>query len=84
MSAPVVFLHAFAQAVAAMALYREGHPARERAIDTVDEKLRRALEVMPKLMFTFLPDEVVCGTEPLRELADWDWSRRLAAAGIQR
>jgi putative nucleotidyltransferase with HDIG domain len=80
----VRFLHAFAQAVAAMALYREGHPARERAIDTADEQLRRALETHPRLQFTFLPEEVVCGTEPLRELADWDWGRRLALAGIQR
>lgn len=84
MTEAVRFLHAFAQAVAAMALYREGHPARERAIDAADDRLRRALEVQPRLQFTFLPDEVVCGSEPLRELADWDWSRRLASAGIQR
>jgi putative nucleotidyltransferase with HDIG domain len=84
MSYVIRFLHSFAQAVAAMALYREGHPARERAIDAADEQLRRALETHPRLQFTFLPDEVVCGTEPLRELADWDWGRRLALAGIQR
>ncbi|HEX6135280.1 MAG TPA: HD domain-containing phosphohydrolase [Longimicrobiales bacterium] len=80
----VRFLHAFAQAVATLALYREGHPARERAIDAADEQLRRLLEVEPHLFFTFLPEEVVCGREPLRELADWDWARRLARAGIQR
>ena len=84
MTAAIRFLHAFAQAVAAMALYREGHPARERAIDAADEQLRRALEIQPRLQFTFLPDEVVCCSEPLRELADWDWARRLATAGIQR
>ena len=84
MTGAIRFLHAFAQAVAAMALYREGHPARERAIDAADDWLRRALEVEPRLQFTFLPDEVICGSEPLRELADWDWSRRLAGAGIQR
>ena len=84
MTGAIRFLHAFAQAVAAMALYREGHPARERAIDAADNWLRRALEVEPRLQFTFLPDEVICGSEPLRELADWDWSRRLASAGIQR
>lgn len=84
MTGAVRFLHTFAQAVAAMSLYREGHPARERAIDAADDWLRRALEVQPRLQFTFLPDEVVCGSEPLRELADWDWSRRLAEAGIQR
>jgi putative nucleotidyltransferase with HDIG domain len=84
MTDAIRFLHAFAQAVAAMALYREGHPARERAIDAADDRLRRALEVQPHLQFTFLPDEVVCGSQPLRELTDWDWSRRLANAGIQR
>ncbi|MGH7446938.1 MAG: HD-GYP domain-containing protein [Longimicrobiales bacterium] len=84
MTGAVRFLHTFAQAVAAMALYREGHPARERAIDATDDWLHRALEVQPRLQFTFLPDEVICGSEPLRELADWDWSRRLAGAGIQR
>ncbi|HEX6307965.1 MAG TPA: HD domain-containing phosphohydrolase [Longimicrobiales bacterium] len=80
----VRFLHAFAQAVATMALYREGHPARERAIDAADEQLRRLLESETRVFFTFLPEEVVCGSEPLRELADWDWGRRLANAGIQR
>jgi putative nucleotidyltransferase with HDIG domain len=84
MTEAIRFLHALAQAVAAMALYREGHPARERAIDAADNWLRRALVVEPRLQFTFLPDEVICGSEPLRELADWDWSRRLAGAGIQR
>lgn len=84
MSTVVRFLHAFAQAVAAMALYREGHPARERAIDAADDHLRRALEAHPRLQLTFLPEEVICGTEPLRELADWGWGRRLALAGIQR
>jgi putative nucleotidyltransferase with HDIG domain len=84
MTEAIRFLHACAQAVAAMALYREGHPARERAIDAADDRLRRALETQPRLQFTFLPDEVVCGKQPIRELADWDWGRRLAAAGIQR
>jgi putative nucleotidyltransferase with HDIG domain len=80
----VRFLHAFAQTVGTMALYREGHPARERAIDTTDEALRRLLEEQERPQFTFLSDEVVCGSEPLRELTNWDWARRLAEAGIQR
>src|SRR5207247_6326275 len=32
-SSPAGFLNAFAHALAAMTLYRPGHPARERAID---------------------------------------------------
>ena len=35
-------------------------------------------------MFTFLGDEIVCGTEPVRDLRAWDWSARLATAGVQR
>lgn len=84
MTGAVRFLHSFAQAVSTMALYREGHPARERAIDAADEQLRRLLEAQTRVQFTFLPDEVVFGSQPIRELADWDWARRLAMAGIQR
>jgi putative nucleotidyltransferase with HDIG domain len=80
----VRFLHSFAQAVATMTLYREGHPARERGIDRSYENLRRLLDERPGLLFTFIGDEVVCGTEPLRELAGWDWAARLGAAGMQR
>ena len=84
MSDATRFLHSFAQAIATMALYHDTHPARVRAIDAAEEQLRRLLEHEPRAYFTFLPDEVVCGTEPLREMADWDWARRLSNAGIQR
>lgn len=84
MTDAVRFLHAFAQTVGTMALYRPGHPARERAIDTANDALLRLLETQPRPQFTFLADEVVYGSEPLRELAKWDWARRLADAGIQR
>ena len=84
MSTPARFLQAFAQAIATVLLYREGHPARERAIDLTDEAMRRLLETTPQLNFTFLPDEVVFGTDPVRELGDWPWSQRFGNAGIQR
>jgi putative nucleotidyltransferase with HDIG domain len=83
-STPARFLQAFAQAVATVLLYRPGHPARQRAIDLTDEMMRRLLETTPRLNFTFLPDEVVFGTDPVRELGDWPWSQRFGAAGIQR
>jgi putative nucleotidyltransferase with HDIG domain len=83
-STPARFLQAFAQAIATVLLYREGHPARERAIDLTDEAMRRLLETTPQLNFTFLPDEVVFGTDPVRELGDWPWSQRFGNAGIQR
>src|SRR5213076_1756701 len=83
-SGPAGFLNAFAHALAAMTLYRPGHPARERAIDDAYRELNdlQATEAQP--LFTFLGDEIVFGRLPLRELKAWDWGQRLALAGIQR
>jgi putative nucleotidyltransferase with HDIG domain len=83
-STPARFLQSFAQAVTTVLLYRPGHPARERAIEQTEEAMRRLLESAPRLNFTFLPEEVVFGTDPVRELGDWPWSQRFGAAGIQR
>jgi putative nucleotidyltransferase with HDIG domain len=84
MSEPAVFLTAFAQALATMTLYAEGHPARERAIDAAFRDLQDMQVDTPNPLFTFLGDEIVFGRLPLRELRAWDWSQRLAQAGIQR
>ena len=81
---PVRFLHAVAQAVATMALYAEGHPARERALDAAYGPLADLQAVHPRQRFTFLGDEVVYGTDPLPELRGWEWSARFVAAGVQR
>jgi putative nucleotidyltransferase with HDIG domain len=81
---PVHFLNAFAQALAAMTLYRDGHPARERAIDFAYQQLGDVQSDTARPLFTFLGDEVVYGRLPLRELKAWDWGKRLAQAGIQR
>ncbi|HKX08125.1 MAG TPA: hypothetical protein VJN67_08020, partial [Stellaceae bacterium] len=84
MSDPARFLNAFAQALAAMALYRDGHPARERAVDVAYQQILDLQSDTPNPLFTFLGDEVVFGQQPLRELKAWDWGKRLAQAGIQR
>lgn len=84
MSEPARFLGAFAHAIAGIALYTEGHPARERAIDHVFQELRDLQAAAPNPLFTFLGDEVIFGRLPIRELKGWDWSMRLANAGIQR
>ncbi|HEX6694318.1 MAG TPA: HD domain-containing phosphohydrolase [Longimicrobiales bacterium] len=81
---PAGFLTAFAQAISTMALYREGHPARERVIDAAWEGLLRLRESGDGAAFTFIGDEVVWGTQPVRELKAWDWGRRLSEAGMQR
>ena len=84
MSDPARFLTSFAQALAAMSLYRDGHPARARAVDAAYQELHDLQADTARPLFTFLGDEVVYGQLPLRELKEWDWGRRLAEAGIQR
>lgn len=81
---PARFLNAFAQALAAMALYRDSHPARERALDVAYRQIQDLQTDVQRPLFTFLGDEVVFGRLPLRELKAWDWGKRLAQAGIQR
>lgn len=84
MNEPALFLTSFAQALATMALYTEGHPARERVIDSAYQALLDLQGRLPRAVFTFLGDEIVCGTEPIRDLKAWDWSARLSGAGVQR
>jgi putative nucleotidyltransferase with HDIG domain len=78
------FLNAFAQALSTMTLYPDGHPSREGIIDTAFDNLRAVQAMDRRAAFSFLGDEVVLGQRPLRELRGWDWSQRLASAGIQR
>ena len=84
MTEPALFLTTFAQALATSTLYTEGHPARERAIDAAYESLLDLLAKIPRPVFTFLGDELVCGSQPIRELRAWDWATRLSNAGVQR
>jgi len=84
MSDPIRFLNAFAQALAVMTLYPQGHPSRERAVDAAYDELDGLWGPVGHPSFTFLEDEVVFGRERLRDLKSWDWGRRLIAAGIQR
>ncbi|HSJ15987.1 MAG TPA: HD domain-containing phosphohydrolase [Longimicrobiales bacterium] len=83
MSTPAGFLNAFSHALASISLYRDGHPARERAIDGAYEMLLR-LQESGRVRFTFLREEIVFGDHPLRELKSWEWAERLSEAGIQR
>ena len=84
MSEPVKFLTSFAQALATMSLYAEGHPARQKGIDASFERLGLLQETDPKPRFSFLGHDVVYGEVALRELGDWDWGVRLSDAGVQR
>jgi putative nucleotidyltransferase with HDIG domain len=83
-SDPARFLNGFGHALAVMTLYPDGHPTRERAVDTAFEELDGLASAGEKPVFTFLDDEVIYGREPLPELKAWEWGRRLVGAGIQR
>ena len=80
----VEFLQAFARALAVVALYPPTHATRQRALDTTYRALQDLFAVDSRPIFSFLGDEVVLGTRPLRDLRDWDWSSRLAGIGMQR
>ena len=78
------FLTALAQALSTMSLYPEGHPAREGMVDVAYGHLQSLQKVDRRVSFSFLGDDVVFGDRPIRSLRGWDWSNRLAGAGIQR
>lgn len=83
MKDPIRFLHAFGRALSALTLYGPTHPSLARALDAVHGAL---LDCCPAegLVVTFLGDEVIVGTEPVRELRGWEWGLRLSAVGVQR
>ena len=80
----IAFLNAFARALSTMTLYPDGHPEREGIIDAAFANLRAVQAMDQRASFSFLGDEVILGQRPIRELRGWDWSQRLASAGIQR
>lgn len=84
MKEAVRFLTTFAQALATMSLYSEGHPARTRAVEQCFERLQVLLETDLRPRFSFLGQDVVYGEQALRDLGEWDWGARLANAGVQR
>jgi putative nucleotidyltransferase with HDIG domain len=84
MSDPIRFLAALSQALSTMGLYGDDHPATARAVESVVERLAELQSSTPKLQFTFLPGEVLFGSESVPALEGWEWSIRLMRAGIER
>jgi putative nucleotidyltransferase with HDIG domain len=84
MSDPVRFLGALAQALSVMTLYPAGHPSRENAVDEAYQELDALAADTTNVSFTFLEDDVIYGTEPMRGLKAWEWGPRLIKAGIER
>jgi putative nucleotidyltransferase with HDIG domain len=83
-SDPIRFLVSFGQAVSTMALYNDGHPARERAVDRSFRCLQDLQQHDSNPRFSFLGEETIYQDTSLRELGDWEWGTRLAHAGVQR
>jgi len=84
MSSPVKFLTSLGQVMATMALYNQGHPARERALDDSYQELQDVLAGRDRLKFSFIGGDVVFDRRVVRELKEWDWATRLAGLGIER
>ena len=84
MTDPVRFLAALSQALSTMGLYGDEHPATARGVEGALERLRELQDPYPNLQFTFLPGEVLFGSEAVQELDGWEWSSRLIKAGIER
>jgi putative nucleotidyltransferase with HDIG domain len=84
MTDPVRFLTTLTQALSTMSLYGDDHPATTRGLETALERLRELQEPDPKLQFTFLSGEVLFGSEVVHDLEGWEWSSRLAKAGVER
>jgi putative nucleotidyltransferase with HDIG domain len=84
MTGPAKFLGSFGRALASAALYADGHPALQRAIDAAWQDLDDLVRSVPQAAFTLLGDTVLFAEMPIRERRAWEWSDRLSAAGIQR
>ena len=84
MSDAIRFLVSSGQAVSTMALYKDGHPARERAVDRSYQCLRDLQVYDPLPRFSFLGEETIYQENSLRELGDWEWGTRLAQEQIGR
>lgn len=78
------FLSSLGRALSTSSLYRDGHPTLDRAVGAAWGDLTALLAVAPRATFTFLGETVLFGDLPLPDRRGWEWSERLAEAGIQR
>jgi putative nucleotidyltransferase with HDIG domain len=78
------FLGSLGRALSTAALYRGGHPILARAVDCAFHDLEALLAAAPVATFTFLGESVLFGDLPLADRRGWEWSGKLAEAGVQR
>jgi putative nucleotidyltransferase with HDIG domain len=85
MSDALRFLTGLTQALSASVLYGEDHPAYRRAADAAFRQLQDLQRAEgTRLDFSLLDGEVVFRERVVHELRAWEWTPRLAVAGIQR
>jgi putative nucleotidyltransferase with HDIG domain len=84
MNAVIKFLNALGQALATMSLYGDEHPMRHTVLARTHEVMRQMLEEHGDLKMSIVDGDIVIGTRVMTELRAWEWSNRLAAAGIRR
>jgi putative nucleotidyltransferase with HDIG domain len=84
MSHEAGFLISLGQTLATMALYDDGHPARERAFDASYDQLLSLTKDHSVVEYSFLGGESIVANRVLPELAAWDWAAKLAAARVER
>ncbi len=78
------FLTSLAQAISARTLYSREHPAVERAVWAAFENMAELQKLEPRPVLTFLGEEVVFRSRPIKGLRAWEWGPKLAEIGVQR
>ncbi len=84
MNPAIRFLNRLANAFAVMALYGEGHPARDRALEEAADTLQTLLQNDPEPQFSLIEEDVIYRDRPLPEMRNWTLGRHLVRRGIQR
>ena len=84
MNNSTAFLNSLGKRLSAMSLYGPGHPSRDQAMEQVIEDMSLLLRENAFPVFNFLDGDVVYEDSVLSELRQWEWSMKLAAAGVER
>jgi putative nucleotidyltransferase with HDIG domain len=78
------FLASMGRSLSAAALYHAGHPTLQRAVDDAWADLQQLTASGRPATFTFLGETILVGDLPIDDRRRFEWSERLAEAGVQR